>query len=141
MNWGTYARRTGGFGSICAVRAMLLNSSFYKHLIYIPLSKSITQTASVGSQAWWKLTFSESYYIDSIKIYNREDCCEDRMDGVTISIDDTVLPQTGTNDRINLWENIDLTGKVVKISGGNTDDSYVSLAEVQVFGREYTGEY
>ena len=45
---------------------------------------SMTHTTTRGSTAWWKVTLDQTYLVDKIHIYNREDCCQQRIDGVTV---------------------------------------------------------
>ena len=55
------------------------------------------------------------------------------MDGVTVWIGSEALAGTGTSARISTWNNVARAGWVVKVRGGF---SYVSLAEVEVMGKE-----
>ena len=51
-------------------------------------SKSVTHTAKTGKDAWWRLDFSQTYHVSKISIWNRVDCCSERLNGVTVRVDD-----------------------------------------------------
>jgi alpha-L-fucosidase len=48
--------------------------------------KSITHTDESDPKPTLEIDLGKEYNISSIKVYNREDCCSDRLDGVRISI-------------------------------------------------------
>jgi len=35
---------------------------------------------------WWMVNFNKAYKIYSVKIFNRNDCCQDRIDGANVSL-------------------------------------------------------
>ena len=45
-------------------------------------SLTCTHTASVGG--FWKVDLEEFYNVQYVEIYNREDCCSGRLDGVKV---------------------------------------------------------
>ena len=94
---------------------------------------SITQTKTAGSDAWWKVTFRKWYYIDEIWLYNREDCCQERMVGATVFVGMKLLPGKGTQERVSIMKDVNLSGWMVEVRGGT---AYLSLAEVDVYGIE-----
>ena len=81
-------------------------------------SKSVTHTTKQGKDAWWRLDFSKTYYVSKIRIWNRVDCCSERLNGVTIRVDDqnnilvTLDPSKGN---LNLLEPRSSTGTEHKI--------------------------
>lgn len=122
-----------------------------------------TQTASgQGSNAFWEVTLANPVLVDSITLYNRSDCCQDRLRDLIVSIRTgaTGLPvyespilnpanvdQGPSQIRIDLGQA--LTGRVVgnrvrvtrvrdpELLGGGTsveDGEVLSLAEVDVQG-------
>merc|ERR1712141_164153 len=96
--------------------------------------KSVTHTRSHGKAAWWRLDFSKMYYVSVIRIWNRLDCCSNRLNGVTVRVnDDNKLIATLDTRKGNPIE-VKVNGDVKRITiYGST--SFVSLAEVEVFGR------
>jgi hypothetical protein len=102
---------------------------------------STTQT-NKEQGAWWQVDLGAIKTINQINIYNRTDCCMDRLSQyrVTISIDSTRNNETYQRDFystpdpraiIDLGE-LGIEGRYVKIQLLNND--YLSLAEVQVLG-------
>jgi len=96
-------------------------------------SKSVTHTSKVGEDAWWRLDFSKSYYVSKIRIWNRVDCCSERLNGATVRLNGQkntfVTLDTRKGNPIEI--KVDDVLKRITINGG---DSYLSLAEVEVFG-------
>ena len=76
-------------------------------------------------------------YIDAIHVYGRTDCCIARIDGASVSIDGRIV---GTLDHSrgfpNRLNNIRKIGSRITItaSGSPTNDNYLTLAEVVVYG-------
>ena len=52
-------------------------------------SGSVTHTASAN--AWWKVTLKERSYISYIDIYNRMDCCQERLKNARVSVDGSLI--------------------------------------------------
>jgi len=93
---------------------------------------SVTHTKSKGKAAYWRLDFSKSYYVSTIRIWNRIDCCSDRLNGVIVTNQDRKILGTLNTARGNPNVlNVNGFIKQIVIIGGT---SYVSLAEVEVFG-------
>lgn len=49
---------------------------------------SVTHTAESGSSPWWEVDLGKSQQIELIKIYNRVDCCNERLDNFVVTIYD-----------------------------------------------------
>lgn len=95
-------------------------------------SNSITHTKTGGPDAWWRLTFEKTMYIEQIKVYGREDCCADRLDKARVMVDGIFV---GSLDHIKGFPNIIsvyANGKEVEIRA--PDGQPLSLAEVEVIG-------
>ena len=45
-----------------------------------------------------------------------------------------LLPGKGTKKRLSIWKDVNLSGSMVEVRGGTSDGSYLSLAEVEVYG-------
>ena len=63
------------------------HSFFTKHFIFS--DNSISHTSSVNG--WWKVTLKEVSYISYIDVYNRMDCCQQRLKNATLSLDGTII--------------------------------------------------
>jgi len=86
---------------------------------------------------WWYVDLQTPTYIRSIKIYNRQDCCKERILGARVQIEDSNGNVVGQKV-INNYEHVgyefefpDVVGNVVKIL---SDTHYLHIAEVKVFG-------
>jgi hypothetical protein len=93
--------------------------------------------------AWWQVQLTQVYDIDSIVIWNRTDCCMDRLSNFRVSVLDGATEIWGANygpypspsQSITLPDGT--AGDIVRVMLNGTN--YLSLAEVQVFGNETTG--
>jgi hypothetical protein len=92
--------------------------------------------------AWWQVDLGEEKNINQILIYNRTDCCKDRLSNYRVSISSTADFSTYTYQQdfhgapnpkksIKLGAH-DKQGRYVRIQ--LLDNNYLSLAEVQVMG-------
>jgi hypothetical protein len=111
---------------------------------------SVSHT-NLDSNAWWQVDLGASRPIGSIVIWNRMDCCSERLSDYWVFVSDAPYGATDTpntlKNRPGTWSShqtavplpsakIMATGASgryvrVQLSGAN----YLSLAEVQVFGR------
>jgi hypothetical protein len=100
--------------------------------------------------AWWQVDLGGFYDISAIEIWNRTDCCWDRLDDFYIFVSDVPFVSDDLGDILNqdgvwsihitsipypdlqLW--IGRVGRYVRIQLGDTN--CLSLAEVKVFGEE-----
>ena len=111
-------------------------------------NKSVTHTNQESNPSW-SVDLSLSAWITSIKIWNRTDCCADRLSDYWVFVSDSVFSPTDTpstlQGRAGTWSShqttfpnpsttiaVNAQGRYVRVqlSGSN----YLSLAEVQVFG-------
>lgn len=117
-------------------------------------SEEVTHT-DLGSQNYWDLDLGAIKSINSIKIWNRTDCCSNRLTNFHVFVSNNPFTgatvadskgQTGVFEYYNVdaastTTNIPVnrTGRYVRIQLENTDansgDNVLSLAEVQVFGQ------
>lgn len=85
----------------------------------------------------WRVDLQQVRDVDQVIVYNRTDCCGDRLSGATVKIINewgtivpiASLPSWPGVERINI--NQRATGVMVQLNTGN----YLSLAEVIVLGR------
>lgn len=102
---------------------------------------SVTHTVN-ESNPWWEVDLGGRYDIDEIIIYNRTNCCMDRLSNFTVSIRDgstTTFSQFNSNYP-NPSISLDAggaTGSIVRVQLNGTNP--LSLAEVEVFGTANTG--
>jgi hypothetical protein len=95
---------------------------------------SVTHTIS-AAQAWWQVDLQSVQAIGSVVVWNRTDCCSDRLSSFNLLVsDDGVSWQTyafvGPAPR-NATFNVNRSARYVKVQ--LTGANYLSLAEVQVF--------
>src|SRR5437588_766247 len=109
---------------------------------------SVTHT-NLDANAWWQVDLGSSVTVGFIKIWNRTDCCSDRLSDYWVFVSNTPLLSTDTpstlQTRAATWNShqtsypnpsttiaVNAAGRYVRVqlSGSN----YLSLAEVQVFG-------
>jgi alpha-L-fucosidase 2 len=110
-------------------------------------ANSVTHTNNQPQQ-WWEVDLGKSRNITSIKIWNRTDCCAERLSNFYVMVSEK--PLTSNDLRYNLsqsgvWNShysgaagrttdisVNAKGRYVRIqlAGAN----YLALAEVEVFG-------
>merc|ERR1719204_219775 len=95
--------------------------------------KSVTFTRRKGRAAWWRLDFSKTYEVSEIRIWNRNDCCSKRLNGAVVVVNDnTFVGMLSTQKGNPNVFKVDLDVQRLAVFGRR---SYLSLAEVEVFGR------
>jgi alpha-tubulin suppressor-like RCC1 family protein len=95
---------------------------------------SVTHTSS-DKPAWWEVNLLNQFLIDKIVVWNRTDCCPERLSGFRVYVDNALVythPDTTPESKTI----IPLDGKMGQRVRIEITDNYLSLAEVQVFGRE-----
>ncbi|TNN34894.1 Fucolectin [Liparis tanakae] len=72
------------------------------------------------SNPWWRVDLLESYFVTSIVVINRADCCSDRLNGAEIHIGDSLKDNGAANPMKNSHalrrENLALGGKASQSS-------------------------
>lgn len=136
---GSASQSTTGFGGL-ASRAIDGNTSGEWG------DGSVSHTARGDNNPWWEVDLGSGFQIESINIWNRTDCCADRLNPFTVAVFDyshvliASLPWASTPSPSQLFAvptNIALT-QFVRISQSLTDhpdinQRFLQLAEVQVF--------
>jgi hypothetical protein len=109
---------------------------------------SISHT-NQDANAWWQVDLGTSAAIGSISIWNRTDCCPERLSDYWVFVSDTPFLSSDTpatlQNRAGTWSNhqvsypnpsttitLNAQGRYVRVQLSGTN--YLSLAEVQVFG-------
>ena len=114
---------------------------------------SVTHTGSqswwqsIPDQGWWQVDLLGMFELDQIVLWNRTDCCGERLSNFNVSVLDNLHNTVWTNDFFtnggypNSSFTIDLPdntwGEIVKVRLNRVD--YLSLAEVQVFAAPEPG--
>jgi alpha-L-fucosidase len=114
-------------------------------------NNSVTHTAGAAAQDWWQVDLGKLYTLDTVNLWNRTDCCTDRlsnfvvlasptdMTGKTLAqlqADATVknVPVTSLGGSASLAVALGgFSGRYVRVQLTGTNN--LSLAEVQVLGR------
>jgi len=92
---------------------------------------SCTHTENQAN-AWWTVDLQATYTVDKVVVYNRVDCCSDRLRNTDVSIDGQLcgtISQEATVNTINCGNKL---GRIVKVTlkGSN----FLTLCEVEVWG-------
>ena len=102
---------------------------------------SVTHTY-LDNQAWWQVDLGAMYSIQRVDVWNRTDCCGERLTNFNVLVLDqnqatvATFPtpgQGGTPTSIT----VNRTGRYVRVQLVGTN--YLSLAEVQVWGTSSSG--
>ncbi|RRQ49956.1 hypothetical protein DZC72_05065 [Maribacter algicola] len=101
---------------------------------------SVTHTAT-SNNPWWRVDLGREYTINKINMYNRTDCCYERLNGAKILVGNTpsnnpadyIEVGTATADPSQFFTSVNTSGRylMVYLPGNN---KILSLAEVEVFG-------
>lgn len=116
-------------------------------------NNSVTHTG-LGSQNYWQLDLGSVKQINNIKIWNRTDCCAQRLTNFSVFVSDNAFTGTSVTDSQNqagVFEHqhsgtastttevsVSRTGRYIRIQLANTNatsgENVLSLAEVEVNG-------
>ena len=84
---------------------------------------------------FWKVTLGNSYHINMVLIYNRMDCCQERINEAEVWADKHICGKVFYEANRQTYSvscnGVKASEVSVKLSTGN----YLSLSEVQVFGK------
>ncbi|RME05412.1 MAG: hypothetical protein D6816_08940 [Bacteroidetes bacterium] len=117
-------------------------NAFWRH----DAGNSITHT-NYEDNPWWEVDLGKVYDISAIKIYNRADCCWQRLQNFYVMVSEKPIAASSTSEMQYVKGPLGFTGpdEKVKELNGNARGQYVrifiqgsnqilSLAEVEVFG-------
>ena len=101
---------------------------------------SITHTDQLdGSPSWWEVDLQDTYYISYMRIWNRLDCCSERLTNFTVTVldfelevvwEETFLPDGGLIAGPFLpIEDVEAEGQFVRVS---MPGQYLSITELQI---------
>ena len=114
-------------------------------------NNSITHTG-YDAQAWWQVDLGKIYNIQTVKLWNRTDGSANRLNNFHVLVSDNPFNSTDLLTTINQDQvtdyyypgtlglngefSIGRTGRYLRVQLAGTN--YLSLAELQVFGTDYT---
>ncbi|XP_035693285.1 uncharacterized protein LOC118427555 [Branchiostoma floridae] len=87
-------------------------------------SGSCTHTEGEANPAWW-VDLEQSYAVDRVVIFNRQDCCAERLNPFNIHIGDS--PQLTTNPRCGGDIQIDVSQPAISVSCEDMKGRYVGV--------------
>lgn len=102
-------------------------------------SNSCTHTHS-DQGAWWEVDLGAEYVIHEVKIWNRIDCCQSRLNHISVMAGNTecaAITSFGSSQERTVGCN-KIRASRVRIKHTNKD--YLTLCEVQVIGSEMEEE-
>lgn len=99
---------------------------------------SVTAT-NADAQAWWRVDLGSLQSIQNVEIWNRTDCCADRLANFNVILLDNnqnVVSSVNFPGQAGTQSNVSIVGtaRYVKVQLGGTN--YLSLAEVKVWGTQ-----
>ncbi|KAL5268377.1 hypothetical protein ACHWQZ_G002293 [Mnemiopsis leidyi] len=83
---------------------------------------------------WWTVTFDNEYPIDIVYIYNREDCCQYRIDGAQVYAGNQFCGKV-TFDPLEREYRIACGGAVASNVTIRNNGNYLTLCEVEVYSK------
>ena len=108
---------------------------------------SVTHTSNTF-QPWWQVDLGASQSLQTIRLWNRTDCCGDRLSNFYVLVSDQPFVSTDLNTTINqagvssyftagqagvtTTINVGRTGRYVRVQLAGTN--FLSLAEVEIIG-------
>jgi alpha-L-fucosidase len=111
-------------------------------------NNSVTHTAEPSNQAWWQVDLERSVQVDEIEIWNRTDCCAERLSDYWVMTSDSpitadTLEEARSTPGVTAVHQPGQAGRPTRIDVGGLDARYVrvqlesasdplSLAEVKV---------
>jgi len=89
-----------------------------------------------AAHAWWEVNLGAVHALSSIEVFNRCDCCADRAQNLSVTVDGTpvgTIPGT-----VGLWVTasmpLNVSGQIVRVTNNSITSQPLHLAEVRVFG-------
>ncbi|HMQ50064.1 MAG TPA: discoidin domain-containing protein [Saprospiraceae bacterium] len=101
---------------------------------------SVTHTTQ-ETQPWWEVDLGSAYDLQQIRVWNRTDCCSERLDYVTVCLRDEnynvvkYLEHQASTKGVQVidFNNVQQKARYVMVYVDGTQ--YLSLAEVEVYGQ------
>jgi large repetitive protein len=112
-------------------------------------NNSVSVTDNLTTQAWWQVDLGQPRRVDRVQLWNRSDCCADRLNNFVVFVsatdmagrtldqlraDPSVMSRAVGVSRVIPQIGIPVGGFGRYVRVQLTTQNYLSLAEVQVFG-------
>ncbi|XP_073715841.1 fucolectin-4-like [Misgurnus anguillicaudatus] len=78
------------------------------------------------SNPWWRVNLLDSYYISTVVITNRPDCCGERLDGAEIRIGNSLENNGNNNPRCGVLYGVAMA-QSISVSCGDMNGRYVNV--------------
>lgn len=94
-----------------------------------------------GANPWWGVDLGSQRQVTKVKLYNRNNCCPERLQGVSIYLGNVWDSYSGNNEVANhvdvprhspLVVNVNAQGRYLFVARPGQDD-YLTLCEIQVW--------
>jgi hypothetical protein len=95
-----------------------------------------THTSTAG-HPWWKLTLPKTYMINKVQVWNRVDCCRERLHGVRVSVAGRQCGTLSSSTAVQTVNCHNQKSNYVLIQQYRSN--YLTLCEVKVYGAENSG--
>ena len=89
-----------------------------------------------GAQNWWRVDLGRPHHIGHVRIWNRTDCCSNRINGAKVyaggRLCGVVRYRKGKR-----FQDVHCRGKVARYVVIKQPHNYLTLCEVEVYGRRH----
>jgi hypothetical protein len=106
---------------------------------------SVTHTDATTPAPFWQVDFAGNHAVSAVSVWNRTDCCTERLNGATVQVLDSSFNVVGTQSLaasaapavqgVVFYPAV--SGRYVRVVG--TSGQYLSLAEVEVWEQSVQG--
>ena len=112
-------------------------------------SAGTSSSTNSTTNAWWQVDLGATYTLDSIQLWNRTDCCANRLSNFYVFVSNTNISGRSFSSLVNdstVWRYysngqapnkldipVYISGRYVRVQLAGTN--YLTLPEVQVYGR------
>ena len=93
-------------------------------------------THTKNKSPWWKLSLGQEMSIDRVEVWNRADCCGNRLRGVQVKVGSQLCGSLTASTAKQTMRCNAMMGVVVELKMPRND--YLSLCEVKVYGTKPT---
>ncbi|KAL5254986.1 hypothetical protein ACHWQZ_G014437 [Mnemiopsis leidyi] len=96
--------------------------------------KTCTHTLNTNILEWWTLDLKREHFVDRVVLYNRQDCCSERLNGAKVYVDEELCGAITVASGVLVYPvSCKKRGNFVKV---RTPRQYLTLCEVEVIGYE-----
>lgn len=131
---GKLAAQSSSFTESCSIDA---GNAIDGNISGIASTGSVSITGN-DNQAWWQVDLLTLYQIESIELWNRTDCCADRLSNFSVYVSSNNLNWTKVYDNVGTAGiqtiiPLNIEGRYVRVQ--LEGQNYLQLAEVKVIGQ------